>query len=246
MAGISATAPPNSTAKRSSEIAASTIGVRRTKCRPSSAVDERRTVGQPLGFADVGDAQDRHDRRQLQRASDGVRQLGPDRVEEPTQHRADDRSTGERRRPQRDGLWEFLRRRDQRRDRPARRRQHGLRRAERERDARTTARSARRPCAVRDERVAQIAAGEQEQRRDPPAVEPVGDPAAHEHQQDGGHELRQPEPPDVELVARQSNACLNNTVTSRFSPTEPSAVEARYRRTGAWRRTSRVVVTRRG
>jgi hypothetical protein len=32
-------APPNSTANRSSEIAASTIGVRITKCRPSNAFE---------------------------------------------------------------------------------------------------------------------------------------------------------------------------------------------------------------
>ena len=109
---------------------------------------------------------------------------------------------GERRRPQRNDLRKEFRRREQRSDRPARRPDHRVGGAEHEREDEQRPHRCPVDLAV-DEEARRHAGdpGEQEERRDPPAVESVGHPAAHQHQQHGGNELREPDESDVERVA---------------------------------------------
>ena len=73
-------------------------GLAPTKWSPSSAFDHRRSLGELVLLAAVGDHQDRHDRRELEDARERVGDRRADAVEESAEHRSDDRRGGERRR----------------------------------------------------------------------------------------------------------------------------------------------------
>ena len=162
---------------------------------------EGRTVRDLLGLADVDDAQHRDDREQPERGGDAVGRRRARRVQEPAEHRPDDRRAGERRRPQGDHLREFLRRTDQRRDRPSGRHHHRIGGAEHEGDQEQRPDDAGVRSAVEQEGDRTGGTTEEEQRRDPPTIEPVGDVSGDQDQQDGGDELGEADQTDVEFVA---------------------------------------------
>ena len=105
--GSSATAPPNSTANRSSEMAASSTGVRRMKRRPSMAECRRRPLVGVGRFGLAHEPQPRAMPNQPARMSTDEPQVGDrriDRVQEARQRRPDDDRGRPRGREQRDQL----------------------------------------------------------------------------------------------------------------------------------------------
>ena len=168
---------------------------------PFQRLRQRRPVGHSVRLVEIADHEHRRDRQQLHHSGDRVGLGRSDRVEEPAQHRTDDRGTREGRRPERHDVRELLVGRDQRRDRAPSGRQHRLggphRRRDREhrQDTRGVVHAVERECDGAH------AAGEDEHRAHTATVEPVRHPAADEHEHHGRDELGETEQADREFVA---------------------------------------------
>ena len=209
MAGSRATAPPNSTANRSSEMAPSRIGVRRMKRRPSSAsCSDGRSCGSPSGGAPTTHPRsqahepDGHDAGHHERRGGHER---PDRradVEEARHHRPDDEGHLPRHRREGHEPREHRRRHHVDRQGPGRRSHEGTADAEHHDDDedRDHRRGIGRGVPGQAEGAHELDA--ETDGHDPPAVEPVGHRTRHQHEEEGGQELGEAEEAEVERLGR--------------------------------------------
>ena len=176
--------------------------------QPFERLRQRGPVGEALLLTGVLDREDRHDRRQLEGGHERVRRRRPRAVEEPADDRTDDRRARERRRPERDHVGEVALFGEQRRHRTSGGRDHRIDPAHHERDEEQRPDRARVDLAVHDQGHRTPGPTEQEQAGHATPVEAVGHPTTDEDEQHGRDELGEPDPPDVEFVARDVEGLL--------------------------------------
>ena len=200
--GSSATAPPNSTANRSSEIAPNSTGVRRTsRTPPSTLARSGELAADPVPAGAQREHGDAAPRARTPTRRD-VDELRLDREEQPAERRAADHRQLERDRALRERADEDLPRHERRRHRAARRGARAPTRPRCRTRARRTATSRRRPTCVtaRSPTATAASSADRDREHGAPRV-PVGEVTGREREQRQRHEHREPDEPEVERVA---------------------------------------------
>ena len=201
IAGSNATAPPNNTANRSSEIAPRRIGRLRTKRSPSRAWCSVGVCPAACAPAAAGSgwqggdgAEPRPDRRR------GVRNGGVDVVQQPARRRTDDHAELPRRRVEGDQPGQSAVRGDQRRDRAHRRQAERADRSEEGGEPEDRHGTGRRRRGVQAQQQRDADLHGEGDRGDPATVEAIGDRSGERQEQQRRHELDEAEQTEGELA----------------------------------------------